>query len=127
MRAIVIALSLLSLVGCTAQPKSAAPAAQAVSSTPPPAGAEAVTAGARHEILELTNQKLVYECPKCGMTFDAPGTCSMGDGELVATQVDYSCPQDGKAVEQGGQCPRCPMNARVRKTTLASAATSDHR
>jgi hypothetical protein len=49
----------------------------------------------------------------------------MGCAELVATQVDYSCPKDGQAVEKAGKCPRCPMNARVEKTAMAAAATPD--
>jgi predicted RNA-binding Zn-ribbon protein involved in translation (DUF1610 family) len=122
MRVIIAAFALLSVASCSSQPKSAQTAAPAAK----PA-ADAVVASAPREIQELTNQKLVYECPKCGMDFDAPGTCTMDGSTLAATQVDYSCPADGQAVERAGQCPRCAMNARVRKTTMASAVTSDHR
>jgi predicted nucleic-acid-binding Zn-ribbon protein len=64
---------------------------------------------------------MVYECPKCGMDFDAAGKCSMDGTGLVATRVDYSCPKDGKAVEGAGKCPRCAMNAHVEKTAMAPA------
>jgi len=122
MRVIITAIALLSLAACSSQPKSSQTAKEA---TKP--AADAVVASAPQEIPQLTNQKLVYECPKCGMDFDAAGACTMDGAALVATQVDYSCPQDGQAVDHAGECPRCPMNARVRKTTMASAVTSDHR
>jgi ribosomal protein S27AE len=85
-------------------------------------------------IEELTDQRKVYECPKCGADYDAAGNCTMDGSALVATRVDYSCPADGKPVEKAGQCPRCAMHARIDKTALASdaaapapAATGGHR
>jgi rubrerythrin len=132
MRIVLVTLAVLALAGCGAQQKSADTATTtaepiaadtaATTAGPIAAGTEAVVAAAPQLIETLTNQKLVYECPKCGMDFDAAGTCSMGCAELVATKVDYICPQDGQAVEQAGTCPRCPMNARVEKTAMAAAA-----
>lgn len=126
MRIVLMTLAVLALAGCGAQQKPGDTAATAAQSTTPGdragGGAEAVAAGTPRVIEELTNQKLVYECPKCGMDFDAAGTCSMDGAELVATRVDYTCPQDGQAVAQAGRCPRCPMNARVEKTAMAAAA-----
>ena len=68
----------------------------------------------------MTDQKLVYECPKCGMMFDRVGKCSMDSTDLVQTQVRYICPADNKPVERAGKCPRCAMNARVDKTAMAT-------
>ncbi len=133
MRTFLVTLAVLALAGCGAQQKSADTAA----GTPPPAatpapasgaggaaGSDAVTAAAPQLIESLTDQKLVYECPKCGMDFDAAGTCSMDGAELVATKVEYVCPKDGQAVEKAGKCPRCPMNARIEKTAMTGTATS---
>jgi hypothetical protein len=138
MRLALIAFVALALAGCGSQ-KSADTAA-----TPPPASTDAPAAATPSSdattanpgasaavqtgdakptlIAELTDQTLVYECPKCGMMYDKAGTCTMGCGETVAMQVNYSCPADGKAVEKAGHCPRCPMNARVEKTALAASA-----
>jgi uncharacterized C2H2 Zn-finger protein len=77
-------------------------------------------AAAANEIQELTNQTLIYECPKCGMMFSAAGTCAMDGDSLVATRVDYVCPADQKPVAHAGQCPRCAMHARVEKTAVAA-------
>jgi len=80
-------------------------------------------AAASTEIQELTNQTLIYECPKCGMMFSAAGHCTIDGDSLVATRVDYICPADQKPVAHAGQCPRCAMNARVVKTALAAEQT----
>ena len=127
MRTMIVILAVLALAGCGARqnadtaanaPASGAqaPAGQAV----PPAGRDAANAAAPKLIEGLTDQKLVYACPKCGMDFDAAGACTMDGAELVATRVDYVCPKDGQAVEHAGTCPRCPMNARVEKTAVAA-------
>ena len=130
-RLLTIATVLL-LAGCSAQPRSASDTAPSTASSTPanptpasaPASNSAVAASAPKVIEELTTQRTVYECPKCGMDFDAAGACSMDGATLVATQVDYSCPADGKPVDQGGQCPRCAMHARVEKTALATDGPS---
>lgn len=112
------ALIALALCSCGAQSKSADTAA-----TPPATeshGADGVTASQPNEIMELTDQKMVYECPKCAMDFDGPGKCSMDGTELVETQVGYMCPADSKPVEKAGKCPRCAMNAKVIKTAVAA-------
>ena len=142
MRILLVTFAVLALAGCGAQHESTdtaathAPSGDAAStpaeSTTPGAGVtdgagagDAVVATAPRLIEELTDQKLVYECPKCGMDFDAAGKCSMDGAELVAMRVGYSCPADGKAVERAGKCPRCAMNARVEKTALAAAPATD--
>lgn len=130
MRTFLVTLSFLALAGCATQKKAdsgsdAAPSAatQAPAGQPvPPAGSDAAAAAAPKAIEELTDQKLVYECPKCGMDFDVAGACSMDGSALVATRVSYVCPKDGQAVEHAGRCPRCPMNARAEKTAMAAAA-----
>lgn len=70
--------------------------------------------------ITLTNQKLVYECPKCGNDYDKPGKCPMDQTALVATQVSYICPADNQPVDGAGKCPRCNMNARIEKVALNS-------
>jgi len=108
----------LALAGCGAPKQSAGTSAQ------PASGASAAAASASTEIQELTDQKLVYECPKCGMMFSAAGTCTMDGDTLVATRVDYTCPADNQPVARAGQCPRCAMHARVQKTAMAPAGAA---
>ena len=120
MRALGISLLLLALAGCTAQPKSSASSDKAATRQ----SDGAVTAAAPQSIDELTNQTLVYECPKCGMDYDRAGTCSMDGATLVAMKVSYVCPADGKPVKRAGHCPRCQMNARIDKTALATGTSA---
>lgn len=122
MKTILVTLAVLALAGCGSTQKPAETAATtpaAGTSATPAAGTDAAAASAPNVIAELSDQTLIYECPKCGMMFDAAGTCSMGHGELVATQVAYTCPKDNQPVAKAGACPRCPMNARVSKTAMA--------
>jgi predicted RNA-binding Zn-ribbon protein involved in translation (DUF1610 family) len=125
-RIVLVTLALAALAGCGTQRKSAS---QAASTPPGPAaggaGTQTVVASAPKVIEELTNQKQVFECPKCGMDFDAAGQCTMDGTELVAMRVEYSCPADGKPVDGAGRCPRCAMNARVEKTALAVVPAKD--
>jgi len=95
------------LAGCQSRPKAtaAAPAAPTV-------------------IAELTDQNVVWECPKCGMDYDAPGKCSMCDADLEKTNVAYICPADNAPVDRAGKCPRCNMNARVVRTAAADVPAS---
>ena len=109
-----VLLVALALAGCGAQKHSADTARQAAGK--PAAG---TVAAASTEIEELTDQRLIYECPKCGMMFSAAGTCTMDADTLVSTRVDYTCPADGQPVAHAGQCPRCAIHARVQKTALA--------
>ncbi len=69
----------------------------------------------------LHRETLVYECPKCGMDYEAAGQCTMCKIDLVKTAVAYKCPTDGQAVEHSGKCPRCAASAVVEKTTIADA------
>jgi len=123
MRTIFVSLLALALAGCGAQPRSAGSTAQDqapnAAGSPEGQGTDAMTAAAPQQIDMLTDQTLVYECPKCGMDFDGAGKCSMDGAELVATQVSYICPADNKPVERAGKCPRCAVNARVEKTAMA--------
>ena len=111
----------LMLAGCSGSQPSAG--GDAGTKARPSTGA--TVASAPREIQELSNQTLVYECPKCGMMFDAAGTCTMDGSTLVATQVAYLCPADSKPVEHAGQCPRCAVNARVVKTAMAQGSAPD--
>src|SRR5262245_52971069 len=105
----------IAIAGCQSAPKSTENAGSAQS------GTSAATAAAPKEIMELTSQKQVWECPKCGMDFDGPGTCTMDAGvALVETNVSYICPADNKPVEHSGKCPRCPANARIEKMAVAT-------
>lgn len=113
MRSFLLAVLVLACAGCGG-------AKQTSSREPAPAG-DAVVADAPQLIVQLIDQKVVYECPKCGMTFDRAGECSMKCGPLVETRVDYICPADNKPVERAGTCERCPLDARVEKTVVAQA------
>ena len=98
-------LAALLLAGCQAKPKPSA------------------TAAAPNVIVALSDQKVVWECPKCGMDFDGPGKCSMDpDVALEKTDVAYLCPADNEQVEKAGKCPRCNMDAKVVKTAAAEPA-----
>jgi hypothetical protein len=128
MKTILTTIAVLALAGCGAPKQSTETAAQTPATSAAPAadaGSGAAAAAAPGQIAELTNQTLVYECPKCGMMFDAAGTCSMDGSALVATEVSYSCPKDNKPVAQAGQCPRCAMNARVDKAAMAGGVPPD--
>jgi uncharacterized C2H2 Zn-finger protein len=114
------ALAAFALAGCQSAPKTAQNATETPAATP--AGTEAAVAGAPKEIMVLTDQTKVWECPKCGMDFDGPGVCTMDGATLLETQVSYICPADSKPVEHAGKCPRCPMNARVDKVAVAANA-----
>lgn len=111
-RLFTVALAVLALAGCQAKPRSAATA------TPP----EAVTTAAPKVINQLTDQKRIYECPKCGMDYDGPGACTMDGATLVAMNVAYICPADGKPVARAGKCPTCNLDVKVVKTAMAAPA-----
>jgi predicted RNA-binding Zn-ribbon protein involved in translation (DUF1610 family) len=98
---ILLTLAVLSLALSGCQPKST-PATQ---SAPPPKLIE-----------QLTDQVLVYSCPKCGMDFETNGQCTMCNVDLVATDIAYICPEDNQPVPAAGPCPRCGMQAKVVKT-----------
>ena len=104
MRAMFLVVAVLALASCQSASKAKVDVASA--STP-------------QNLMELTHQTLVYECPKCQMDYDRAGECPMCKVALVATKVDYICPADDKPVEHSGKCPRCAANARVVKTAMA--------
>lgn len=110
----------LALCGCGAGRKHAEGASDRTSATNETAAAGRDAAPV--EIVALADEKLIYECPKCGMMYRGAGACTMDGDTLVATRVDYTCPADGQPVAHAGQCPRCPMNARVEKTAVAAGA-----
>ena len=101
-----------------AMTRSAATPEPAPSTAAVPAGYEPV------EITQLSDQREVWDCPKCGMEFDRAGMCTMCNVELLHTQVDYSCAADGKPVERAGACPRCAVPVVVKKTALTVALDS---
>ena len=110
---------LVLLGGCSSAPSSTATVANRTGSATPAAVAES---GAPPQIITaLTDEKTVYDCPRCGMEFAGPGQCTMCHVDLVAMKVDYRCPADGGTVQKAGRCPRCQANARVVKTALAVA------
>jgi predicted RNA-binding Zn-ribbon protein involved in translation (DUF1610 family) len=114
-RILCAALVAFAIAGCQSAPKTAENAT-------PPSGTDAATAAAPKEIMALTSETKVWECPKCGMDFDGPGVCTMDGATLVETQVSYICPADNKPVEHAGKCPRCAMNARIDKVAVAANA-----
>jgi len=104
-RIAVLLVAILLLAGCQAKPRTATSAA-----------------AAPNVIVSLTDQKVVWECPKCGMDYDGPGQCSMCSVALEKTDVAYLCPADDKGVDKAGKCPRCNMDAKVVKTAAAEPA-----
>ncbi len=118
-RSLIACLLAALLAGCSAQ-KSHAPAS-AESQTQ--RSSQAVIAAAPQAI-DLTDQKRVWECPTCGIDYDAAGKCPMDGAELKAMDVSYICPADNKPVEHTGKCPRCAANARVDKVAAVDASSS---
>ena len=116
MRILLVAIALGALASCGAQNRPAIQASRQ------PVKIDAVAAAAPREVQDLTDQKKIWECPKCGTMYDAPGQCSMDKSTLVETKVDYICPADNRPVDKSGKCPRCAANARVVKTAIAAAA-----
>jgi protein-arginine kinase activator protein McsA len=119
-RLLALSALLLVLAGCSSGQSA---------STETPSAAKTAVSGAQSAaqpkaIDALTNQTLVYECPKCGMDYDKAGKCDMDGADLVATQVAYICPADNQPVEHSGKCPRCAANAVVQKTALVSGGTT---
>jgi predicted RNA-binding Zn-ribbon protein involved in translation (DUF1610 family) len=100
-------LAAVLIVGCQSQPKPT----------------HAAAASAPAVIAVLTDQKVIYECPNCGMDYTGPGKCETCDTDLVKTDVAYICPADNEPVERAGACPRCNVNARIVKTAVAADAT----
>ncbi len=105
-----LALALLALAGCSQKADNSPSFAKSAIDR-----ARAVT---QPNVITLTNQTLVYECPKCGNDYDKAGKCPMDGAELTAMQVSYICPADNLPVDGVGKCPRCEMNARVQKVAL---------
>ena len=71
----------------------------------------------------LTNQALVYECPKCGTDYDKAGKCPTDGTDLVATQVSYICPADHQPADHAGKCPRCNMDVQIQKVAMNGAGS----
>ena len=116
-RVLLATLVAAAIAGCQSAPKSTENAA----TTPVTSGTDAMTAAKPKEI-DITDQKQVWECPKCGMDYDAAGTCSMDGATLVEMNVSYICPADNKPVEHAGKCPRCAVNARIDKVAVAASS-----
>ncbi|MGH7740757.1 MAG: hypothetical protein ACRENS_01910 [Candidatus Eiseniibacteriota bacterium] len=74
--------------------------------------------------IEISNQTLVYECPKCGTDYDKAGKCPSDGTDLVATQVSYVCPADHLPTDHAGKCPRCQMNSTIEKVALNGSGGS---
>src|SRR5437016_10256063 len=111
MKRLILFAVLLALAGCTKQPVDNSPSFAK-------AAIDRAKSATQPQAVTLTNQTLVYECPKCGNDYDKAGQCPMDQAELVATQVSYICPADNQPVDQAGKCPRCETNARVQKMAL---------
>ncbi|MEO5989750.1 MAG: hypothetical protein ABIU54_14700 [Candidatus Eisenbacteria bacterium] len=122
-RSLVFVLVLV-VAGCSPGSKPASPAASVPTAEP---GVAAVVPAAGADMVEfstLTDQREVWDCPKCGMMFDRAGMCTMCDVDLVRTRIDYSCAADGQPVEHGGKCPRCAVPVVIKKTALVSSLES---
>jgi predicted RNA-binding Zn-ribbon protein involved in translation (DUF1610 family) len=73
--------------------------------------------------VEITNQALVYECPKCGTDYDKAGKCPADGTDLVAMQVSYICPADHQPADHAGKCPRCNMDVQIQKVAMNGAGS----
>ena len=114
MRLIPLVLALLIVAGC-----GGTQTAQEAASTAD------TTAAAGPNLITVSNQTEVWQCPACGMTFDGPGECSMKDGTLAKMNVHYVCPTGGEEMPGVGTCPTHNVEARVEKTVAAEAGAPD--
>lgn len=124
-RIALVLATVIALAGCGAQQTAETPAAEtpaAESQATEAHGTDAVPAGGPN-LVQLTDQKTVWTCEKCGMNFDGPGTCSMKCGELTQVNVAYVCPANGREVGKAGKCSDCDQDAKVVKTAIAAAGT----
>jgi hypothetical protein len=106
------------LAGCAQAPstqaKADAPAAASdVRTASAPAG------GTPQSVVAITDQHVIYVCPRCAMEFDRAGQCGMCHVDLEPVRIDYLCPADGKPVERAGRCPRCEADAKIVRTAMA--------
>ena len=110
-----LAVSLAALAGCSQKADNSSSFAKSA--------VDRATSATQPNAIELTNQTLTYECPKCGTDYDKPGQCPSDGTELTAMQVTYICPADHLPVDQAGHCPRCQMNSTIQKVALSGAGT----
>src|SRR2546425_1374451 len=119
LRRIGVLVLLLALPGCGARQHTDSAAGTDSSGTGSATAAEPTPVDAQlHEISELTNQVIIYECPKCGMMFDGPGHCTMDGTELYPTKVTYVCPADHMPADHAGKCPRCDRQVQIMKAKM---------
>lgn len=116
-----VSICALVLAGCSAAPQSSSNGASDPVPAQTPATTSSTPASEQPVLLgDLTDQREVWGCSKCGMEFDRAGMCSMCNVELVRTRIDYTCAADGKPVERGGKCPRCEIPVVVKRTPLVA-------
>lgn len=117
MKRMLALLSLLvALAGCSSSPASHATADAPASDA---RTASAPAGGTPQSVVAITDQHVIYVCPKCAMEFDRAGQCGMCHVDLEAVRIDYLCPADGKPVERAGRCPRCAADAKIVRTAMA--------
>jgi predicted RNA-binding Zn-ribbon protein involved in translation (DUF1610 family) len=136
MRTLVLSTLMVVLAGCASAPSTDSTAGRASSvadaktaldakAAPTPAHAsDAATASVPATdtpqiVVAITDQRMVYDCPKCGMEYDRAGQCGMCHVDLEPVRLDYLCPADGKPVERAGRCPRCAVDAKIVRTAMA--------
>ena len=110
-------LTSLTLLGCS-QKKVADTPSFAKSAV------DRATAVTQPNAVEISDQTLVYECPKCGTDYDKAGKCPADGTDLVAMQVSYTCPADHLPTDHAGKCPRCNMNSTIEKVAVNGAGGS---
>ena len=113
---VALMLTALALAGCS-QKKADSTPSFAKSSV------DRATSATQPNAVEITDQTLVYECPKCGTDYDKAGKCPMDGTDLVAMQVSYICPADHQPTEHAGKCPRCAMNSTIEKVAMNGSGT----
>jgi len=70
------------------------------------------------QILELTSQVIIYECPKCDRMFDTAGQCLFDQSPLYPVKITYICGVDGTIIDHHGPCPKCGRMVQIEKAKM---------
>ena len=114
--AAMLALTAFALAGCSQKKADSSPSFAKSS-------VDAATKATQPNAIEISNQSMVYECPKCGTDYDKAGHCPADGTELVAMQVSYICPADHLPADHAGKCPRCNMDVLIQKVAMNGAGS----
>ena len=85
---------------------------------PSPSANSALAAALPQEIDQLTDQVIIYECPKCNRMYDANGECPKDGAQLYATKVTFICAYDDEIIDHYGRCPKCGRMVKIEKAKM---------